>query len=93
MSAGYKVGVSKLKIVKKSYSRGAWRLVDDDGMEVVYTDGEHGYILPVCAETKNALISRVLDSYQKVSDELRSAKLLISVLEDQLEKERLFQCA
>lgn len=54
-----------MKIEKLNYSRKPWRLLTEEGREVDYVCPEHGYVLPVGAETKAALIDKVLQLYEE----------------------------
>ena len=66
-----------MKIEKLNYSRKPWRLLTDEGREVDYVCPEHGYVLPVGAETKAALIDKVLQSYEEGRRESRRLDWLL----------------
>lgn len=70
-----------MKIKKLGYSRSPWRLIDEDGRELDYICQVHGYTLPVCAQTKDALVQKALAMLESTTSELASAKKLISLYE------------
>jgi len=71
-----------MRIEKRNYSRGQWRLVADDGREIDRVEAEHGYVLPICADTKEGLVRVILAHYEQCCAELNSARLLIKCLEE-----------
>ena len=56
-----------MKIERQDYSRGAWRLLDDDGKEVYWSKpvkhadlGWTHVSMPVCGDTKQECVNEVL---------------------------------
>ena len=64
------------------YSRGKWRLVDNDGREMDYMHPEKRYILPFCANTKAELVEKILAAYEDALSELASQRLLVAALKE-----------
>lgn len=63
-----------MKIKKLNYSRKPWRLLTEEGRELDYVCPEHGYVLPVGAETKAALIDKVLQLYEESIRQIAAIK-------------------
>lgn len=69
-----------MKIERHNYSRGAWRLLDDDGKEVYWSKpfkhsdlGWTQVSMPVCGETKAECITETLALLSLAMRRLRTA--------------------
>ena len=75
-------------IKKLGYSSNPWRLIDEDGQEV-YEDvtidhaelGKSRVSMPVCGNTKQAVVDRVLDGFVKTRAVLGRRTLALKIIQ------------
>ena len=75
-----------MKIERRNYSRGAWRLLDDDGKEVHWSKpfkhADLGWTyasMPVCGDTKQECIDEVLALLSFTVQRLKAGYLALPI--------------